>query len=126
MLQSNLQYTGIIKTMPSEFVFKEYGARRFLRDFYYRLNDPDTDWCFMFTLSAIPKFSVLHFYLLVAGRIRYRANIAEIEGPSTKKFSGGRTISGRAWATITGPVVRSPFVIEMKGFRGFRYTEDLW
>ncbi len=118
--------TGIIKCMPSKFVFHEYGARRFVRDFVQRPNDNENS-CFLFTLSAIPKVNVLHFYLLIAGRIRYRANISSIEGRASRDFHDGRgPIHGNAWAILTAPVVRAPFRIEMKGFRGFRYTEELW
>jgi hypothetical protein len=119
------QYTGIIKTVPHKFVFEEYGATRFMDDFFYRLN---ADWrnCFLFTMPSIPKIGVLHFYLLIDGRVRFRANIVEYRGPKTLHFSRGRTISGKVWVLLCGPVVRAPFKVEMKGFRGFRYTEDLW
>jgi hypothetical protein len=119
------QYTGIIKTMPHKFIFEEYGARRFIEDFYYLPNGGDCCW-FLFTMPSIPKYEVLHFYLLVDGRIRFRANIVEFRGPATYRFSRTRVISGKAWVLVGAPVVRAPFKIEMRGFRGFRYTENLW
>ena len=119
------QYTGIIKTMPHKFVFEEYGAVQFMEDFFYRPN-ADARSCFLFTMPGIPKFEILHFYLLVDGRIRFRANIVEFRGPATSHFSNHRSIAGKAWVLVGAPVVRAPFKLEMKGFRGFRYTGDLW
>jgi hypothetical protein len=111
--------------MPHKFVFEEYGAKAFLDHFYYRLNRMDSAY-FLFTLSGIPRIQVLHFYLLVDGRVRFRANISKITGEETIPFTDGRTIHGKAWAELTGPVIRAPFIIKMKGFQGFRYTEELF
>lgn len=119
------QPTGIIKCMPLKFIYEEYGYSRFLRDFVLRLNNEDGS-CFLFTLSSIPKYDVLHFYLLFGGKIQYRANIAKIEGPRSITFPGRSTINGRAWAWLSGPVLEAPREILMKGFQGFRYTEELF
>jgi hypothetical protein len=110
--------------MPASF-FEEYGMRHFLRDFYFAPND-DPRNCFLFTLSGMPKYEVLHFYLVVGGRVRFRTNIAKFEGERTLAFANHRSIHGNAWVWCCAPVVRAPFKIEMKGFRGFRYTEDLF
>lgn len=117
--------TGIITCVPHKFLFDEYGARAFLDHFYYRLNRLDSNY-FLFSLSAVPKINVIHFYLLIDGRIRFRANISQITGEEIITFADGRTIHGKAWAEVTGPVIRAPRRIEMKGFRGFRYTEELF
>ncbi len=123
---SEEQYTGIIKTMPAKFLL-EYGKKRFIRDFVLRPNE--SDGCqFVFNISGIPKYDVLHFYLLIGGRIRHRANIFEFCKPH-KGFLNRETelmMSARAWVITGPPVIRAPFKIDMKGFRGFRYTEDLW
>lgn len=125
MLNSGEQPTGIIKCMPHKFVFDEYGAVRFIQDFFYKPNrDPNN--VFYLTLSAIPKFDVLHLYLLVDKCIRFRANIVEFRGPATYKFSSTRTITGKAWVVVGAPVIRAPFKIEMRGFQGFRYTSTLF
>jgi hypothetical protein len=119
------QPTGIIKSMPHDFIFEEYGAKRFIDHFFYRPNQSDNCY-FIFSLLGMPKYDVLHFYLLVDKRIRFRANIISFEGESTKNFGGGRVIHGRAWVNVGAPVVRAPFPIPMTGFRGFRYTPTLF
>jgi hypothetical protein len=121
------QITGIIKTMPMKF-FKEYGLRRFMNDYYYYPNI-SSDHCWSFALSGRPKFDILYLYLLVNGRIRFRSNIIQFEGPGQKVLwinARGRKIVGKAWVLIGGPVVKAPRIISMTGFQGFRYTGDLW
>lgn len=111
--------------MPHKFIYDEYGYDNFINDFVRRPNGNDGS-CFLFTLSSVPKYDVLHFYLLYDGFIRYRGNIAKFEGPRTIVFPGRRVVKGRAWAWITGPVIPAPGEIPMKGFQGFRYTEGLF
>jgi hypothetical protein len=114
-------YTGIIKTMPMSF-FKEYGMDRFIHHFFTRPNQTDEAY-FMFTLSGIPKYEVLYFYLLFDGAIRYRANIIQFRGESTLRVSKNKTIHGKAWVDVGAPVLKLESPISMAGFQGFRYTD---
>lgn len=119
----NSQPVGIIKTMPMSF-FALYGMERFTREFYTNPNKNDHSY-FMFTLSGKPKYEVLYFYLLYEGYIRYRANIIQVRGEETINFGHGRSIHGKAWIDVGAPVIKLD-PIPMKGFQGFRYTEQLF
>jgi hypothetical protein len=120
MTPPTIQPIGIIKTMPMDF-FTRYGMERFEKHFYTNPNE-QTDRYFMFTLSGRPKYSVLYFYLLFDGAIRYRANIIQVRGEATYRFPGG-TIHGKAWIDTGGPVIKYYKPYPMKGFQGFRYTD---
>jgi hypothetical protein len=71
----------------------------------------------------------LHCYILVGGRVRLRANISHWEagtGSAIESWDGHDLSGAKYWAILTGPVVYPPEPINMRGFQGFRYTEELW
>jgi hypothetical protein len=79
-----------------------------------------------FSLTGKPRFDVLHFYLVVGGQVKARFNIAGYSDELTLDCWDGKTRTAKCWAICTGPVSRPPEPIKMKGFQGFRYTEELW
>ena len=123
--------TGIIRTLPMDHTFT---GEKIIRRVLYRklltsfkgINENPDERFWLLALPTIPRIEVLHCYLIFDGRIRWRLNVAGYEGPGTKERLDGKTISARAWAILTAPVVKPPIQIAMKGFRGFRYTETLW
>lgn len=116
--------TGIIKCMPHKFIYEEYGYDRFINHFVVRPNKNDNA-CFIFSLSGVPRYDVLHFYLLYDGMIRYRANIIKFDGPGTIILPN-KILTARAFVWTSGPVIAAPREIPMKGFQGFRYTTHIF
>lgn len=114
---------GIIITISAE-MLKERGYRNWLRNFLDAMSRED--WTYWMRQGACPKKDILYVYLCIGGKIRYRANFVTTEGPSEKEFSDGKIMFARAWIVMAGPVARPDQVIEMKGFRGFRYTHKLF
>ncbi|MCI0564017.1 MAG: hypothetical protein MN733_36540 [Nitrososphaera sp.] len=77
-------------------------------------------------LPGKPKVEVLYLYLLINGIIHVRMNIAGYEDGYKAVCWDKSIMQPKAWAVCTGPVVRPRREIHMKGFQGFRYTEELW
>jgi hypothetical protein len=84
---------------------------------------------FYVAMAQQPTQDVLHCYLLVGGKVRVRCNISGyIAGDQLGEVTCWDDSERRAnwWAMLTGPVSWPPEEIKMRGFQGFRYTEDLW
>jgi hypothetical protein len=116
---------GIIITIGLKMI-KEKGYRNWLRNFLYAMSlDDCTYWM---KLGSRPKNtdSVQYVYLVIGDKVRFRAYFGGTEGPSYRHFCDDLGLYGRAWVILAGPVERAPHTIEMKGFRGFRYTEKLF
>ncbi len=119
---------GIIVTMPVAF-FKEYGAKRFEKEIE-RLNDFNTEYVWYRVMKNLPTIDVLYCYLLYNGKIQWRVNIAGYERGVTKAFprpkGGVRVFENCNMVTLCGPAIKCPKNIPMKGFQGFRYTQELF
>lgn len=72
--------------------------------------------------------SLRHVYLCMGNKIRYRGFYAGCQATPEgfKTFDTGRTLDGRFWILINGPIERAPYKMPKQGFRGFRYTQELW
>lgn len=118
---------GIIVTI-GEKMYRDKGYRKWLRDFLdaMKKSEVESDWFYWIRMVVRPTHEIQYVYLCIGGKIRYRAYFACSYGPGEKTFDNGKTMAGRAWILIAGPVVRAPFKIEKKGFQGFRYTEKLF
>ncbi|MGD8777712.1 MAG: hypothetical protein PVH88_01990 [Ignavibacteria bacterium] len=116
---------GIIKTMPVKWV-KElpFGYERWEKNILAMNDYVDHTW--VFSLSNKPKHEVLYFYLLIQGEIRYRANIIGYLGPGEVKCYGGNVMFSKVWVQIGSPILKLNPPVEMKGFRGFRYTDQIY
>lgn len=119
------QYTGIIKTMPADWLKNVPGGLERWEELIFTMNRTDTvSW--RFNLPGRPKYDVLHFYLLLDGLVRFRANIIGYDEAETVRCYDRTNHFGKCWVNLGPPVVKAPRRIEMKGFQGFRYTEGLW
>jgi hypothetical protein len=114
---------GIIITISAD-MLKEKGYRNWLRNFFYAMNEENTTY--WMKQGARPKRDILYVYLCIGGKIRYRANFVMYDGPCEKTFGDGKIMFARAWIVLAGPMARPRAPIEMKGFRGFRYTDKLF
>ena len=111
--------------MPAEWLEEAPGGFEWWENRVFIMNRSDSvTW--RFNLSGRPRFDVLYFYLLMNGIIRFRANIIGYDGAEEVKCYDGSNHFGRCWVNIGPPVVLPPQLISMKGFQGFRYTENLW
>jgi hypothetical protein len=114
--------TGIVRTLPSLDGDASIGARRYQSSI--ALMETGRLDAIYIALQSIPKFDVVHIYLIVDGAVDVRLNIAGYE-PGDSRECWDRTIrKPKVWAVCTGPVVRPPERLERKGFQGFRYTNE--
>lgn len=118
------QRDAIPITMPAKF-FTEYTLRKFIQDMK-NMNTIDgfTWWR---TCRNIPTTKVMYAYFVFGGKVQYRADVSSYEKNKTMDFprpDGDRRIfENKNWIVLCGPVIKAPYDIPMKGFRGFRYTE---
>lgn len=128
--------TGIIRTLPSLYAPRaafgasansrelSIGAKRY-RQSMKLLEAGKLDAIYI-ALQAMPKYDVLHIYLLVDGEIDVRLNIAGYEPSEARKCWDESIRNPKYWVACTPPVSRPPEKMLRRGFQGFRYTEELW
>ena len=114
---------GIIITISQE-MLKEKGYRNWLRNFLDAMRRDE--WTYWMRLGTVPKHEVLWVYLCIGNKIRYRANFVMYKGAGEFTFNDGKKLYGRAWVVLSGPVVKPTEEIYRKGFRGFRYTQEIF
>lgn len=114
---------GIIITI-SQALIKERSYRNWLKNYLDAMSNEN--WTYWMRLGAKPKFEVLYVYLVIGNKVRFRSKLVCYANDSTQTFPSGVIITARAWCIMCGPVVKPPYEIPMKGFRGFRYTEKLF
>lgn len=119
----NDQPTGIIRCLPIAFL-REAGGDEYLERVINLMNAGR--WTYYVSLPGKPRIDVLHFYLCIAGRVRYRANIIGYDSAGTRKVASGKNFSAKCWVNLGPPVVAPPHEWPLRGFQGFRYTEELW
>lgn len=122
--------TGIIRTLPKCYADPESEAYAgYTRSVAAIERDTLGNTHFYIALAQRPVHEVLHLYVLIAGKIELRFTLAGFRDvlPSAEVLCwDGTKMKGKQWAICTGPVSRAPEPIERRGFRGFRYTGDLW
>lgn len=123
----SVQPDGIIITVGAK-MYGEKGYRNWLRNFFDAMKRYDEDYFYWFRQGTVPKneSGLQYVYLCIGGKIRYRVYFAKAHASGQMTFDDGRSLYGKAWIGVAGPVVRTPHVIKMKGFQGFRYTEKLF
>ncbi len=126
--------TGIIRTLPyfGAATTEEQGARQ---DAYKRMIQSFKDLesgkrdCVYIAFNQMPKQEVLHCYIIVAGRVRVRANIAGWEkgdGEKVTSWDGHDLSDSKYWCILSAPVSWPPEPILRRGFQGHRYCGNLW
>lgn len=127
--------TGIIRTLPY-FGAKdsEHNATTHNRAYRHMMRslkavESGAIECFYVAFPSRPTTTVLHCYLIVGGKVRVRANIAEwIPGAEIGTVSCWDNTDRNAkwWAALTGPISWPPEDVLRRGFQGFRYCSELW
>jgi hypothetical protein len=116
--------TGIIRTLPSLYGDQAIGAVRYAES-VLQLEREQIPAIYI-ALQAIPIVEILHMYLLVDGEINVRMNIAGYEPGDARQCWDETIRKPKFWVTCCAPVSRPLEPIKMRGFQGFRYTEELW
>lgn len=117
--------TGIIKCLPEKW-YNEVGGEEYLAEVFDVLIQKKGGY-FQMSLSGLPRFDVLHCYLLINGFLRYRLNIIEFRLGSTDVFRDRpvhQTWTAKHWVMLGAPVVKPESPIKMSGFQGIRYTRE--
>ncbi len=114
---------GIIITISQKMI-KEKGYKNWLFNYFDAMESDD--YTYWMRLGAQPKHNVVYVYLCIGGKVRFRSNFVCSHGQARVTFIDGTEMTARAWIEMSGPLVRAPYEILMKGFRGFRYTHKLF
>lgn len=119
--------TGIIRTLPNLYEDRDNVAYKRMLDSFEALA-AGTIPAIYIALAQQPKVEILHLYVLISGKIICRMNIAGYEDGSEAEVKCWDQVSRRPawWAVCTAPISFPPSTVKMRGFQGFRYTEDLW
>lgn len=121
---------GIILTVSAGMIGNN-GYRHWLKNFLEAMerSETDDDWYYWFRAGGRPKSDKhLRFvYLVIGGKIRFKVIFAGSQAGCQMFFANrSEPMYGKAWILTAGPVVRPPRVFKMKGFQGFRYTEEIF
>lgn len=121
---------AIARTLPASVYDRDTdGCREFL-DSIRRLNEQpgDPDHWVKFALPRRPKFTdLLHCYIIIGGRARYRFQLASIDEGETLNCWDDTVRKAGAIALCVGPVEKPKQPVPYPGFRGFRYIyQPLW
>ena len=117
--------TGFIRTLPPFYADEKHKAGRAHRRALKRLETDESAYLYI-ALSQQPRQEVLYVYLLIAGKINVRLNLAGYEDGDARECFDGSMRTPARWAICTGPISRPPEPIQRRGFQGIRYTEELW
>lgn len=122
---------GIILTWGKDFIKEKGGLLAFVRFFEKTLADGESYW--IQKCKNKPKHDdLLYVYIIVCGQVKYRLYYGGYETGTTAVNNGdGHSWSSRSiisWPRVVmaGPIVKAPTKIYMKGFQGFRYTQELF
>ncbi|MEM9237991.1 MAG: hypothetical protein AAGB14_14555 [Verrucomicrobiota bacterium] len=88
--------------------------------------DPMSDDCWFMACAQQPKRDFLHVYVLINGLIEVRFNFVGFRDGFKSRLWDGVERHPKVWLICSAPVSRPPEPIQMRGFRGHRYTDDLW
>lgn len=84
-----------------------------------------------FRLTNLPTIDVAYVYLVFDGLVQYRANLVMYQRGAEKEFydspdGKARRFPKSNWVIFTGPIIKAPYEIPMRGFQGFRYTKQVF
>jgi len=121
---------AIILTMPVAFFKDRNMPEDKFADYFERYMRHETaTWNFV--KKQLPTQDVAWVYLVWSGKIQFRLNLVCYERNQSKSFDDSwdgkvRHFPEKNWIILSGPAVRPPHDIYIKGFQGHRYTEKLF
>lgn len=77
------------------------------------------------SIGTKARIDVLNAYIVILGRIRYKAVIVGWEPGGEKQFSDNRKLTAKHWLQLAY-FESAPIAIEQKGFQGLRYCTKLF
>lgn len=120
------QRDAIVLTLGKDFLDNWYpGGRDAVRKAIERCDEGNYQWM-QFCGSGLPSVAVEFCYLMFDGKVQYRLSVEEYQAKVTGGFADGgvlRRFKSKNLVVMSGPVIKAPYDIPMKGFQGFRYTE---
>lgn len=123
------QQDAICLTLGKGFLDNVYpGGRDAVIKALERTDDGTYQWM-QFCGSGVPARKVEFCYLIWDGKVQYRLLVEEYQKNITGKFADGgvvRSFDNRNLVILTGPCIKAPHNIPMKGFQGFRYSQFLF
>jgi hypothetical protein len=118
---------ALIITYPAALLKKHGGYRAFRTGMLEMNRHPDA--CWLQRCRNRPRHSVLYVYVVVGGRLKFRLNLVEWDnGTPVEAMRPDGTMMLTTWPrlVLSGPVIEAPERIPMRGFQGFRYTNELY
>lgn len=121
---------AIIITMPIAF-FNDRGMTygEFCKVFERYLKKETGTWNFV--KKNLPTQAVAFCYIVFDGFVQYRTNVVQYQRNTTKHFTDApdgktRSFENKNWIILSGPAIKAPIDIPMKGFQGHRYSKLLF
>ncbi len=111
---------------------EQHKARReaAFRRFYETMHKRSDQDCFYHFISSCPAEEIaknIQFvYVCFQGFVQYKALLVEFRRNQAIDEPNYKHPEPRDWCITTGPVVKAPEGFAQQGFRGFRYTKDLF
>lgn len=99
------------------------------RKFYEQMGKSDnSEDCFYHFISSIPTVEQIQYvYVCFKGYVQYRAILVQFLRNQPVMLPGYQHPEPRNWCVTTGPVIKAlENNFPMKGFRGFKYTKQLF
>jgi hypothetical protein len=84
--------------------------------------------CWPHRQKFAPKHEILYVYIIIENKLVYRCNyIGHIKTWEDYPLAtGGTFLADYPHILFSGPIVKAPGDIPLKGFRGFRYCTELF
>lgn len=121
---------GIVLTLPVAFFNdRNMTTDQFKQLFERYMRREDAIW--NFRLTNLPTHDVAYVYLIFEKQIQYKAHLVQYERDKAKVFNDSpdgivRSFPPSNWVLFTGPLVKPPNELPLKGFQGFRYCTKLF
>jgi hypothetical protein len=119
---------GILLTMPKAFFEDRQMSEADFKKVFERFMAMD-DGIWNFIKKTLPVHDIAYCYLVFGGKVQYKVNIVGYERNVAKTFydtpdAKPRNFEASNWIILSGPAIKPPFDIPMKGFQGFRYVTN--
>lgn len=117
---------GIVVTFGREMINEQGGLLCFLRNFEETMADENAYW--MHKCKNQPKHDILYVYMIVCNRLYGRCHFGGYNTDPTIGFTADGNARMIEWPKIllTGPLFKPNFKRALSGFRGFRYSTQLF
>jgi hypothetical protein len=125
---------AIAVTWSQQMLNEGFGNEAEFRKAFEEINNTE-DGCWLQKMNCRPTQDVLYCFIIIAGKVAYRCNISHynmtgepirIRKPGDPKSFSNHQVIRWKHVVLTGPIIKAPKDIEMRGFQGFRYVPVLF